>query len=152
MQTARSFDAMDSVPSVPLEQPQQIQVQHMRSRFIGVNWCKRGSKWKVNMHHEGRQQHLGSFAIEQEEAAARAYDAKARELRGSAAHSATFKLNFPTAQEQRNRSLLFQQPRRSSAASDIMEMDDDAPGAKNGIFFEFSLVPSLSWQNDHFYT
>ena len=58
--------------------------------------------WAVQIYHEGRRKHIGYFAAEQEEAAARAYDDKARQLRGSEAHSSKFKLNFPTAKEQMN--------------------------------------------------
>eukprot|EP01046_Picozoa_sp_COSAG06_P062712 COSAG06_NODE_14257_length_1174_cov_0.773023_1_plen_108_part_10 len=43
-----------------------------------------------------------ALAAEQEEVAARAYDAAARQLRGPEAHGSKFQLNFPTAEEQKN--------------------------------------------------
>eukprot|EP01046_Picozoa_sp_COSAG06_P034452 COSAG06_NODE_3610_length_5124_cov_4.885572_1_plen_725_part_10 len=101
-----------------LEQPQQAQVQQTgasgsktsqqspRSRFIGVSWTKSTSKRKVSIRHEGRNKHVGYFAREQEEAAARAYDDAARQLRGPEAHSSKFQLNFPTPEEERNQSQL----------------------------------------------
>jgi hypothetical protein len=77
--------------------------QSPRSQFIGVNRNKRDSRWRVSVWHEGRNQQVGHFALEQEEAAARAYDTAARQLRGHAAHSSKSKLNFPTPEEEMNR-------------------------------------------------
>jgi hypothetical protein len=78
-------------------------LQLPQSRFIGVVWDKRDGSWVVNIGHAGRQTRIGSFAPEEEAAAARAYDANARELRGSEAHSTKFKLNFPTVEEEWHR-------------------------------------------------
>ena len=51
------------------------------------------------MQHDGKQINLGYFHGEQD--AAKAFDAKARELRGGQqAHGGRWRLNFPTAQEQ----------------------------------------------------
>jgi hypothetical protein len=75
-----------------------------RSKFTGVHWDKRGRTWVVKISHEGQNQHVGCFAAKQEEAAARAYDYVARQLRGPDAHSSRFTLNFPTVEEQRNQS------------------------------------------------
>jgi hypothetical protein len=75
----------------------------LSSRFTGVRWKKKDSKWTASIRKGGRQKHLGSFTLDEEEAAARAFDAKARELRGPEAHGAKFKLNFPTVEEEWHR-------------------------------------------------
>jgi hypothetical protein len=51
-----------------------------RSRFKGVHWNKRSSRWHVTISFQGVRIWLGSFLDEIE--AARAYDAKAVELFG----------------------------------------------------------------------
>jgi hypothetical protein len=95
-----------------------------------VTWYKRSSKWKVRIAHDGRKKHVGYFAREQEDAAARAYDSTARQLRGSKAHSSKFQLNFPTPEEQRNRPHpqlappLAQQPLLPDAAADDVNKTD----------------------------
>jgi hypothetical protein len=48
------------------------------SRHKGVNWSKTNSKWRAEIKHGGKQEHLGYFVTE-EEAKAR-YDARHREL------------------------------------------------------------------------
>lgn len=58
------------------------------SRFKGVSWDKQKSRWFVLITVNGRRRYLGRFR--DEEAAARAYDAAARELFGGFAC-----LNFP---------------------------------------------------------
>ena len=58
------------------------------SRYKGVHWYKRGSKWRASIHINGRFKHLGYFDDEQE--AALAYDRAARELFGEFANP-----NFP---------------------------------------------------------
>eukprot|EP01045_Picozoa_sp_COSAG04_P006723 COSAG04_NODE_337_length_16405_cov_652.804060_11_plen_632_part_00 len=72
------------------------------SEYVGVS--KSGRKWAARIHHEGKQ-HLGLFG--DEEAAARAFDAAARRLRGDQAHGGraskhgfAWRLNFPTAEEE----------------------------------------------------
>lgn len=50
------------------------------SRFKGVGWEKGRRKWQVRIKHQGKRIWLGYF--DSEEAAAKAYDAKARELFG----------------------------------------------------------------------
>jgi hypothetical protein len=58
------------------------------SKYKGVSWEKRVEKWRATIVKDGRQTHIGTFkeAIE----AAKAYDAKAKELFGPFAY-----LNFP---------------------------------------------------------
>jgi hypothetical protein len=79
--------------------------QNYKSRFVGVNWHNQGRKWAANIRHDGKQIHLGSFHDEQD--AAKAFDAKARELRGGrqahggrSANGRWWRLNFPTSQEE----------------------------------------------------
>lgn len=59
---------------------------HNQSGFKGV--CVHGRKWQAQIRFLGHKLNLGTFATPQE--AARAYDAKARELFGEFA-----RLNFP---------------------------------------------------------
>ena len=73
------------------------------SRYVGVSWAKEQRRWRAYIEHEGRSQHLGSFA--EEEAAARAFDTAARRLRGDEAHGGGYagrwRLNCPTDAEAR---------------------------------------------------
>ena len=61
------------------------------SRFKGVWWCHATGNWRAHVWHY-KTIHLGSYKSEED--AARAYDAKARELFGEFA-----RLNFPDAQD-----------------------------------------------------
>jgi hypothetical protein len=76
------------------------------SRHMGVCWATKAGKWLAQIGHGGQQQCLGFFDEHNEEAAARAYDAAARRLRGTQAHGGqassgrTWRLNFPTDVEQ----------------------------------------------------
>jgi len=47
-----------------------------KSRFRGVSWDKRSSKWYASISLTGKAKHIGSYLGERE--AARAYDAEAR--------------------------------------------------------------------------
>ena len=69
------------------------------SRYVGVRWMQTRRRWAAEISHEGRRQHLGTFA--EEEAAARAFDDAARRLRGDKAHGerGRWRLNFPTGAE-----------------------------------------------------
>eukprot|EP01046_Picozoa_sp_COSAG06_P021185 COSAG06_NODE_1580_length_9031_cov_6.088894_8_plen_355_part_00 len=70
------------------------------SKFVGVSWNKQNRKWKAQISHDGKQQHLGSFDDEHE--AALAVDTAARRLRGEDAHGGRegrHWLNFPTEAE-----------------------------------------------------
>ena len=58
------------------------------SKFKGVSWTTRESKWRARIKYNGKHHYLGSFTSE--EAAAHAYDEKARELFGRFAW-----LNYP---------------------------------------------------------
>jgi hypothetical protein len=78
--------------------------QDNKSPFNGVSWDKRRRKWTARIGHDGKTVELGQFDDEKE--AAEAFDAKARELRGTPqAHggrsgSNWWRLNFPTAAEE----------------------------------------------------
>jgi hypothetical protein len=74
------------------------------SGFAGVTWSKKDRKWRAGITHGGKLQGLGRFA--DEAAAARAFDAAARRLRGNEAHGGRsgpigirWRLNFPTTAE-----------------------------------------------------
>ena len=90
-QLSRSEAAATASPSGKAEK---------RSRYVGVSWRKDRRRWEARISHEGRLQGLGYFAEEEEEAAARAFDAAARRLRGNSAHGGgnegRWRLNFPT--------------------------------------------------------
>jgi hypothetical protein len=60
------------------------------SKYLGVSWHKIVGKWCASTRENNKQIHLGYFA--DEEAAARAYDNKAKEIHGEWAN-----LNFPSA-------------------------------------------------------
>eukprot|EP01047_Picozoa_sp_COSAG01_P046408 COSAG01_NODE_4355_length_5108_cov_4.680176_1_plen_270_part_00 len=68
------------------------------SAYRGVTWLKRTGKWRAEIRHQGRGQHLGSFNDEGD--AARAYDARARQL-----HGASARLNFPGEGERQGAAL-----------------------------------------------
>lgn len=63
------------------------------SPYKGVTWSRRRSKWYAQIQASGRKRALGFFTDEQD--AARAYDAAARELFGAFA-----RVNFPADSEQ----------------------------------------------------
>jgi hypothetical protein len=69
---------------------QKTHVRHLDGRFKGVYFHKQNNCLRVKIGHMGKTIHVGCFPIGQEEEAARAYDAKARELYGEFAC-----LNFP---------------------------------------------------------
>jgi hypothetical protein len=81
-----------------------------RSRYRGLSWDSRGGKWEVKIRHGGKQHNLGYFADEEE--AARAYDAQARELKGGAAQ-----LNFPAAGERQGKKRSKARPAAEIAAA-----------------------------------
>jgi hypothetical protein len=58
------------------------------SKYKGVSWYKRHSKWQVSIGVNGKRKHLGLYTAEID--AARAYDAAASESFGEFAY-----LNFP---------------------------------------------------------
>jgi hypothetical protein len=63
------------------------------SKYRGVSWDKRDSKWRAEIRHTCKSHYLGTF--DDEEEAARAYDSAARAHRGD-----KVMLNFPTEGEQ----------------------------------------------------
>ena len=67
---------------MPARAPARSDKKKTSSRFTGVNWDKSRGKWKAQLMHEGKIRYIGLFEDEVE--AAKAYDAKARSLRGAA--------------------------------------------------------------------
>ena len=65
--------------------------------FRGVSLYRTG-RWRARIYHQGHQLELGYFADEGD--AARAYDARARQLYGASAQ-----LNFPREGEQQGKAL-----------------------------------------------
>ena len=57
------------------------------SKYLGVSWHSGNRYWQVRIRKDGFEHYLGNFVSEED--AARAYDAKAKELHGEFA-----KLNF----------------------------------------------------------
>ena len=94
------------------------------SKFVGVGWDKKNRKWRAQIRHDGKNQHLGSFDDEHD--AARAVDTAARRLRGEDAHGGRsggrnwWRLNFPTDREakraQERGALLTEEDRVAAAA------------------------------------
>ena len=75
-------------PDDPGKRHHGLKMPGASSRYRGVLWYARKHKWKAALHAGGKSTHLGYY--DDEEQAARAYDAKARELYGD-----TARLNFP---------------------------------------------------------
>ena len=67
------------------------------SRYKGVHWCNTHKKFRARITHNSKRIHLGYF--EDEIAAAKAYDKKAKELFGEFAY-----LNFPAESSEVQRS------------------------------------------------
>ena len=63
------------------------------SRYRGVFWDTQERKWRAKIQHDGQWRHLGYFS--DETAAARAWDAVARERRGDDAN-----VNFSEEEEE----------------------------------------------------
>lgn len=82
----------------PLENKRSTRHERKRaeriSKYRGVCWNKCNSSWKACIKIDGRNKHIGYFSSEKD--AAKAYDAKAKEVRGDAA-----KLNFPHSDEEK---------------------------------------------------
>lgn len=73
-----------------------------QSNFVGVAWRDRESKWQANLHHQGKNHHLGYYENDHE--AAQTFDLAARKVRGELAHGGRsgpqwWRLNFPDAAE-----------------------------------------------------
>jgi hypothetical protein len=95
------------------------------SAFVGVTWDRVGRKWRANISHDGKNQHLGYF--DNEPHAARAVDTAARRLRGEDAHGGRagnkkwLRLNFPTEGEvkkaQKRRVLLTEADKAAAVAA-----------------------------------
>lgn len=87
-------DGLDNRRDLQICTPQQQQFAFQRKRkgasseYRGISWGVCRKLWKAQIRHNGKDIFLGRF--DSEEAAARAYDAKAIELYG--AHAAP---NFP---------------------------------------------------------
>jgi hypothetical protein len=62
----------------------KVKKANTSSKYFGVSFFKRDKKWRVNISHNHKKYHLGSF--ENEEDAAKAYNDKAIELYGDSAN------------------------------------------------------------------
>ena len=78
---------------MPARAPARSGKKKTSSRFTGVNWNKSRSKWLAQIWHAGKQQYIGNFEDEVE--AAKAWDVKARSLRGAATPT-----NFPVQESE----------------------------------------------------
>ena len=74
-----SPNAPIDVPAVASATASILDLIHI-SRFTGITWSKGSGKWEAQICHEGKRHCIGTFEDEME--AAKAYDAKARSLRG----------------------------------------------------------------------
>ena len=72
----------------------QLAKDKILSRFRGVTWNKRNSKWLAKISFKGKTRYIGTYF--DEVAAAKAFDEEARALRGSSA-----KVNFPQNAEEK---------------------------------------------------
>ena len=66
----------------------QLSHTQRSSRFRGVSWKRDSSRWQVQITDRKNKRYLGTFRLEEEEAAALAYDREARRLGRT-------ELNFP---------------------------------------------------------
>jgi hypothetical protein len=133
------------------EVDRRLQRGETSSAFAGVHWNTRDRRWIARVEQidaDGRPtdagSHLGRF--DSEEAAARAYDAGARKLRGSAAHGgkghpkqvARWLLNFPSGAEQ---VLLEEQDRRRADQREVAEArrfcGEAGTSAFRGVSYDF---------------
>lgn len=57
------------------------------SKYLGVSWYRKSSRWRAAIHYEGTVHHIGYFKVEED--AARAYDESAKKHHGEFAN-----LNF----------------------------------------------------------
>lgn len=81
------------------------------SKFKGVSWNKRRLKWGTSIYKNGKTHFLGYFNNEEE--AAKTYDAKARELYGESAYQ-----NFNNPVRPQRKLRLFATPRQNRRHSD----------------------------------
>ena len=105
--SSKQHASTDPVPSRPNKKPRGLGDGLPVSEFVGVSWDKSCCRWKAQITHGKQTHHLGHFDEDGEEAAARAFDAAARRLRGAQAHGgraatggSKWRLNFPTDAEQ----------------------------------------------------
>ncbi len=104
------------------------------TKFCGVT--KQQGKWKASIRHGGKEKYIGRFG--DEEAAAHAFDAAARRLRGAQAHGGranarggkSWRLNFPTAAERSSLSKVEQErsEARQSRSSQFIGVKWDRRG------------------------
>jgi hypothetical protein len=106
--------------------------QARTSAYRGVGWCKRTGKWYSSLRDKGHSRHLGYFATEGE--AARAYDARARQLRGVVAW-----LNFPGEGERQGTAQQRVDPQAKAANVAAVATQQQCTSAYRGV----------TWSKDH---
>eukprot|EP01043_Picozoa_sp_COSAG02_P048043 COSAG02_NODE_4674_length_5106_cov_9.921310_2_plen_580_part_00 len=133
----------DGVLAYPMSQQAKMEVcrvgtanRQQTTKFFGVT--KQQGKWKASIRHGGKEKYIGRFG--DEEAAAHAFDAAARRLRGAQAHggranargSKSWRLNFPTAAELSSLSKVTQErsEARQSRSSRFIGVKCDRHGGK----------------------
>jgi hypothetical protein len=87
-----NFPTKKEQAAVEAKQQRWVKCGEAPSKYRGVNWNKRNSKWIAQISYDGKNRGLGSF--EDEEEAARTYDRAARAHKGEKAQ-----LNFPAEGE-----------------------------------------------------
>ena len=108
-----------------------------RSEYVGIGWDKKRRKWRAQISHGGKGQHLGCFDDERE--AARAVDTAARRLRGADAHGGRsgknwLRLNFPTDGEVKRAkergALLTEEDKVAAAAASLLQGPSEFVGVR----------------------
>jgi ankyrin repeat protein len=97
-----------------------MKVVRLTSNYRGVQY--NGGKWRSTIKHKKRVHHLGTFANEID--AARAFDVRARQLRG-----ATARCNFPEVADEHTRLQHAEREEEAEEGEEQAERPDDQPSS-----------------------